>query len=454
MARWPRPDHAWGIALALLLLAGCKPSMPAPPPPPPPPPTPVGPEAAAGFDDRSNGLVSDSVHAADRKVFDEVETVADGLGPIYNAQSCRECHQNPTSGGASQVTELRVGSIGPDGVFRNPDIPIERGRDTVHNRTLVNDRSICPSAAFPDSEIQERVPDVDTISTRRASLNLLGDGLVEAVSDATLLQIARDQRRMTHGKIHGQALFVPIVESPGMTGVGRFGWKDQHASVLSFSGDAYLNEMGITNVLFPDEVTKVCNTAAEPNDKPGADGLSDIDKFARFLRATKAPARDTILANTPTAARGSALFDSIGCVTCHVRAMLTASAGTVINGGRDTVPAALAGRVFHPFGDFLLHDVGTGDGIAIAVPEHYGRRFARYKWQEFTMDSVLGARNKVRTAPLWGVRLRPRLMHDGNSVTLRDAVLRHRQEASDVTDRFEQLSPAAQEAIIAFLRSL
>jgi CxxC motif-containing protein (DUF1111 family) len=407
-----------------------------------------------GFDDRSNGAVKDSIHQADRETFDDVETVADGLGPLYNAQSCRECHQNPTSGGASQVTELRVGHLGPDGRFRNPDIPIGRGTDTIPGRTLVNDRAICPNATFPDSEIQERAPDVDTINTRRASLNLLGDGLVEAVPDQTLLDIAREQRRATHGRIRGQALYVPIVEAPGKTGIGRFGWKDQHASLLSFSGDAYLNEMGITTTLFPDEVTNICNTVAEPNDKPGTDGLADVDRFARFMRATKPPARDSVLAATPAAIRGSALFDSAGCVSCHVRSLLTAPAGTVINGGVDTVPAALGGKVFHPFGDFLLHDVGTGDGIAIAVPEHYGRRFARFSWQEFSMDSILGARNKVRTAPLWGVRLRPRLMHDAGSLTLRDAILRHRGEASDATDRFLLLTPSEQAAIIAFLRSL
>lgn len=445
-----RPTLAWAVALAVSVLASCRSTPPAPPPPP----TPVGPEAATGFDDRSNGLVNDSIHQADRKVFDEVEEIADGLGPIYNAQSCRECHQNPTSGGASQITELRVGHLGPDGRFRNPDIPIGRGSDTILGRTLVNDRAICPNAAFPDSEIQERVPDIDTINTRRASLNLLGDGLVEAVPDTTLLRIAREQRRVTDGKIHGQALFVPIVEAPGKTGVGRFGWKDQHASVLSFAGDAYLNEMGITSPLFPDEVTNICNTASEPNDKPGSDGLADIDRFARFMRANKAPARDGILAASAAAVRGSALFDSVGCITCHVRSMLTAPAGTVINGGRDTVKAALGGQVFHPFGDFLLHDVGTGDGIAIAVPEHYGLRYARYNWQEFSMDSVLGARNKVRTAALWGVRLRPRLMHDGGSTTMRDAILRHRSEASDATDRFLKLSASEQQAIITFLRSL
>jgi CxxC motif-containing protein (DUF1111 family) len=399
-------------------------------------------------------MVSDSVHEADRDAFDDVETVADGLGPLYNAQSCRECHQNPTSGGASQVTELRVGHLGPDGRFRNPDIPIARGKDTVPGRTLVNDRAICPNAAFPDSEIQERVPDIDTISTLRASLNLLGDGLVEAVADQALLDIAAFQRRVTGGKIHGQALYVPIIESPGRTAVGRFGWKDQHASLLSFSGDAYLNEMGITTTLFPDEVTTICNTVDEPNDEAGPDGLGDVDRFARFMRATKAPARDSILAATSAAVQGSTLFDSVGCVTCHVRSLMTAPAGTPINGGAHTIPPAIGGKVFHPFGDFLLHDIGTGDGIAIAVPEHYGVRFTRFTWQAFSMDSLLGSRNKVRTAPLWGVRLRPRLLHDGSSLTFRDAILRHKQEASDVTDRFLRLTPSEQAAIIEFLRSL
>ena len=93
-------------------------------------------------------------------------------------------------------------------------------------------------------------------------------------------------------EICGQVLQVPVVEAPGQMSVGRFGWKDQHASLLSFAGDAYLNEMGITNRLQPDEVTKLCNTAPEPNDTPGPDGLSDIDHFARFIRATKAPARE------------------------------------------------------------------------------------------------------------------------------------------------------------------
>jgi hypothetical protein len=95
-------------------------------------------EAPTGFDDKSNGLVDDPTHQADQLKFDEVESVADGLGPLYNAQSCRECHQNPTSGGASQVTELRVGHLGTDGRFVNPDIPIARGTEIIKGRTLVS----------------------------------------------------------------------------------------------------------------------------------------------------------------------------------------------------------------------------------------------------------------------------------------------------------------------------
>src|ERR1700732_1601591 len=254
------------------------------------------PEAPTGFDNKTNGLVDDLTHQADQVKFEGVEQLADGLGPLYNAQSCREYHQSPVSGAGSQVTEIRVGHLGRDGRFRTPAIPIAHGAEVITGRSLVNDRAICPNAAFPDKEIQERVPETETIRTFRISLNLLGDGFVEALADQTLVDLSKEQCKSSHGKICGQILYVPIVEAPGKMGVGRFGWKDQHASLLSFAGDAYLNEMGITNTLQPTEVTSICNTVAEPNDKPGPDGLSDIDRFARFIRASKAPARDSQVA--------------------------------------------------------------------------------------------------------------------------------------------------------------
>jgi CxxC motif-containing protein (DUF1111 family) len=324
----------------------------------------------------------------------------------------------------------------------------------ITGRSLVNDRAICPNAAFPTTEIQERVPDTETIRTFRLSLSLLGDGFVEAVADQTLIDLAEHQCKSSHKKICGQLLHVPIVEAPGQMGVGRFGWKDQHASLLSFAADAYLNEMGITNRLQPDEVTKLCNTVSEPNDTPGPDGLSDIDHFARFIRATKAPARDAQLASTAPATKGSALFEKIGCTTCHAAALTTAPAGTKINGGMFTIPAALGSVTFYPYGDFLMHDIGTGDGILQAIPEHYGKKVFQMMSDYLAKQDFESSRNKIRTAPLWGVRLRPRLMHDGASLTFRDAILRHRGEATQVTAQFRELKAEDQESIIDFLKSL
>jgi len=412
------------------------------------------PDAPTGFDNKSNGMVDDATHQADQAKFDDIETVADGLGPLYNAQACRECHQNPASGGTSQVAELRVGHQGPDHLFHNPDIPIAHGAEIITGRTLVNDRSICPSAAFPSTEIQEHVPDSENIRTKRISLGVLGDGFVEAVADETLIELARKQCKESHRKICGQVIYVPIVEAPGQTGIGRFGWKDQQASLLSFSGDAYLNEMGITTRLFPDEVTKLCNSAPEPNDEAGADGLDDVDHFARFIRASKAPARDSKLADAEQSKKGSKLFDKIGCTKCHVPTLTTAPAGTKINGNTYSIPEALGGKTFYPYSDFLLHDVGTGDGMVVPMLEHYGRKMYQTTWKNFSAQSFHNAQNKLRTAPLWGVRFRNRLMHDGESTTLRDAILRHRQEAYESAHRFDRMSAADQQAILEFLSSL
>jgi CxxC motif-containing protein (DUF1111 family) len=412
------------------------------------------PEAPTGFDNKSNGTVDDVTHQADQVKFEGVEQLSDGLGPLYNAQSCADCHQSPVSGAASQVTELRVGHNGPDGRFRTPDIPIAHGAEVITGRSLVNDRAICPNAAFPDKEIQERVPETETIRTSRLSLNLLGDGFVEAIADQTLIDFSKQQCKSSHGKICGQVLYVPIVEAPGQMGVGRFGWKDQHASLLSFAGDAYLNEMGITNRLQPNEVTNICNTVSEPNDTPGSDGLSDIDHFARFIRATKAPARDAALASSAAANKGLVLFQKIGCGSCHVETLTTAAAGTKINGGTFTIPAALGSVTLHPYSDFLMHDVGTGDGILQATREHYGHQVFQQMTGYLSKQDFESSRNKIRTAPLWGVRLRPRLMHDGASLTLREAITRHSGEAGHVIKQFEKLKRPEQDAIIEFLKSL
>jgi CxxC motif-containing protein (DUF1111 family) len=375
-------------------------------------------EALAAFDDKTNGFVAmQDDHLADAMQFNEHETPAQGLGPLYNADSCGSCHLNPVTGGISEVTELRAGHLDGHGLF--VDAP---GGSLINSNALPN----VPAPYVPEREF---------IRSFRTSLNILGDGYVEAIADETLEQIARSQADSTRGRIAGQVIRVPLLEAPGQTRVARFGWKNQHASLKSFSADAYVNEMGITTPFFPAERTSLgadvssFSQGTVPNN-PG----DDVDTFARFLRATKVPPRDLAAAITADVRQGAQLFEAIGCGTCHVSTIVTAPAGTMINGGTLTVPDALGNKIIHPFGDFLLHDVGTGDGIV----------------QNGGQDTA----NKLRTAPLWGVRMRNRLMHDGNSLTFENAIERHRGEADEVSERFRRLSPIQRNVLIAFLHSL
>jgi CxxC motif-containing protein (DUF1111 family) len=359
--------------------------------------------------------------------FEEQEDVTKGLGPVYNDKSCANCHQNPVTGGISQITELRVGHTDASGNFVAPTIPINNGANSIPNRSLVNDRAICAQA-------QERTPGTETITTFRTSLNILGDGFVEAIDSNTLAAIANNQRNQSGGRIAGEFIQVPVLEAPGNNRGGRFGWKNQHASLLSFSADAYVNEMGVTSRLQPTDTTTVCKTTTDPEDHADGNGLADIDHFANFMRATKVPPRDTVAAATADSQAGASLFNQIGCNICHLSSITTAPTGTVINGGAFTVPAALGNKIIHPYSDFLLHNVGTGDGIV----------------QNGPADTA----NKMRTAPLWGLRTRDRLMHDGESLTRNTAILRHAGEATFVINNYRSLTTAQKNQLIAFLNSL
>jgi len=395
-------------------------------------------EAPAGFNTPSfNGAHSISngiteppgdTFALDQQIYELNHSVQTGLGPVYNATACVSCHENPNSGAASQITELRVGHNDENGNFVNPTVFINDGKDKITGRSIVNDRAIGPQA-------QETIPATENIRTLRAALNTLGDGFVEAIDDSTLKAIGERQAEETGGRIHGEAIEVSIFEAPGQTRVGRFGWKDQHSSLLSFIADAYLNEMGITNRLRPKDVTTVLKTTKDPEDQPDDIGLADIDHFAQFIRGTMVPPRNTTLAATQAALQGQQLFGRIGCSTCHVQSITTAPAGTVVDGGTFTVPEALGDKIIHPFSDFLLHDIGTGDGIVQTT-------------------GLQETANKLRTAPLWGLRTKPRFMHDLKSLSLENAIERHKGEAREVERRFDELSPEEQAALITFLSSL
>jgi CxxC motif-containing protein (DUF1111 family) len=401
------------------------------------------PEAPSGFNTPSfnspasvsNGMdePAGDTFALDQQVFERNHQANSpnpgetGLGPVYNGTACVTCHENPNTGGASQITELRVGHFDVNGNFVNPTIFINDGQNTITGRSIVNDRAICPQA-------QEHIPSTENIRALRAVLNTLGDGFVEAIDDQTLIAIAARQPDQSDGRIHGEVVEAPLFEAPGQTRVGRFGWKDQHGSLLSFVSDAYLNEMGVTSRLRPKDVTTVCKTTTDPEDVPDALGLADIDHFAQFIRATTVPPRDLALAATVSAQHGERLFHQLGCATCHVSAITTAPAGTALDGGTFIVPAALGAKLIHPYSDFLLHDVGTGDGIVQVGPQ----------------DTA----TKLRTVPLWGVRTKARFMHDLKSLSLNDAIARHGNEAAEPAHRFRELDPAARQDLLNFLNSL
>ncbi|HEX6398508.1 MAG TPA: di-heme oxidoredictase family protein [Steroidobacteraceae bacterium] len=387
-------------------------------------------EAPAAFDNRTNGfdvqgpafdgLNEDTVVALrsfndNRFVFEEFEKVGDGLGPTYNAQSCRECHQNIVTGGASQVAEHRTGRM-----------DLLQFVESVGG-SLIQSRST-------NAEIFERVPFEDSVSTFRISTNTLGAGFIEAIPNNLLLSIRNNQP----ASIRGTALEVAVLEANNAPRIGRFGWKSQHASLESFAADAYLNEMGITTPLLPNENTSLgrnvgFGTPFDPVPDPEDDGV-DVKAFANFMRATKAPPRGPINSTVRT---GESLFNQAGCNGCHVATLVTASPGTRINGGALRVRDAIGNRIFHPYSDFLLHDIGTGDGIPV-LP---GAAFASTAAQ-------------IRTAPLWGLRTRNRLMHDGLSFTKQEAILRHANQASAAKNAYDALSQAQKDQVLAFLDSL
>ncbi|HJP93106.1 MAG TPA: di-heme oxidoredictase family protein [Pyrinomonadaceae bacterium] len=436
---------------------------------------PISQAPANGFDDVTNGLIpqgatpdpcaspapTPGTFLVDKSVFDDVDEIDDGLGPVYNAQSCRECHQNPVTGAISQITELRAGHTVNNTFFDAP------------GGSLINNRGI-PTLNYSDkhmsAKVQERVPPLFTAGiipppgggpaitgeegtrTFRTSLNTLGDGFVEAIADGTLVSIAARQKGQTNQEVHGLVINVPVLEAGGKKRVGRFGWKNQHASLLSFSGDAYLNEIGITNFLILNENSSLGRSVAAFDSVPdntfcdhdptvvcGEDTEQDIKVFAEFMRATQAPPRDPdIIQQYPDVAAGAALFESMNgqysCSVCHVPSIVTANHCQPINAGAFNVPDALARKIIHPFGDFLLHDIGTGDFIV--------------------QNGGPVTRTTVRTAPLWGVRTRTNLMHDGESLTFNEAILRHSGEALQVRLRYQALTATQKRQLITFIESL
>jgi CxxC motif-containing protein (DUF1111 family) len=234
------------------------------------------------------------------------------------------------------------------------------------------------------------------------------------------------------------------LEAPDRTGVGRFGWAAQHASLLSFSADAYRNEMGITSPLEPKDNTflgqPVDDGVADPEDAGETFG-EGVELFTDFMRALSAPPRllPSGQKEREEIEEGFMVFKSTGCAVCHIPEMVTAKTGSLVNGGAFRVPRALGNKRFHPYGDFLLHDIGTGPNILREgmAPE---------------------ARGKVRTAALWGMGSRlangDPLLHDGSARTPEEAIQRHRNSAVQQAEKFQRLSEKERTRLLKFLWSL
>lgn len=341
--------------------------------------------------------------------FREVEEASEGLGPLFNGTGCAMCHNVPVIGGGSPMTELRMGGSNADGSFR-----------PLGTTTLFQIFSI------PDHRCQAAIPAEATVVARRTSVPLFGAGLIEAIPDETLLALEDPFDRDRDG-ISGRAAIVTDVAT-GQRRVGRFGWKAQVATLLTFAGDAYTNEMGITNDLFPVEPhggiaearMRECDRVRDPEDMVDPrTGKRAIDNFEAFMKFLAPPSRGVI---TDKARAGEQVFTAVGCASCHTPALTTgANASTALN--RKT--AAL-------YSDLLLHDAGTGDGIA----------------QEAAQPG------EIRTPALWGLRFRRTLMHDGSAASPADAIRQHAGEASGVAERYRAMSEPMRRALLAFLDSL
>jgi CxxC motif-containing protein (DUF1111 family) len=343
--------------------------------------------------------------------FTEVETAEEGLGPAFNGASCAVCHSVPSIGGAGVVAEVRAARRDEHGEF----VELEP-----------TSGSLFQIFSIPTHTCQPVIPPEANVISRRVPIPLFGAGLVEAIPDEVLLALDDSGDRDRDG-VSGRAAVITDIAT-GHRRVGRFGWKAQHATLLAFGADAYRNEMGITNALFPEELAfgitleqmKLCDRIPDPEDQPDRRtrrrGIDNFESFMKFLApAGRGPIDDTVRA-------GEALFGTVGCASCHVPSLQTGPSPNVVF-NRKVVPL---------FSDLLLHDIGTGDGIR---QEAAGP-------QEF------------RTPALWGLRLRRPLLHDGTAATTEDAIGLHGGEAASARARFLALSADQRAALLAFLRSL
>jgi len=400
------------VALLVSLPLYAQRGRPTPTPPAPPQQQqPQPPQQGAGFGLALRGLTNAQTEAFNegRQEFLDVETVTDGLGPVFNGRSCGECHNQPAAGGGSPRLVTRFGRT-TNGVF---DALAQLGGSLIQNQALG------PADGVAHRFQPERVPQQANVTARRRSTPLFGLGLVDATPDSVFVNLAA-QQAARNAATAGRVSMVDNL-SAGMQTVGKFGWKGQNPTLFQFAGDAYLNELGITNPQFPNENCPQGNCAELAfNPAPGLNDTEDTELLADFMAALAPPPRGNI---TNDVNDGERVFERIGCNTCHV---------ATLQSGRNA-SAAFDRVTYHPYSDFLLHDMGSlGDGIV--------------------QGGTTG--REMRTAPLWGLRVINRYLHDGRAGTLDEAITAHDGQGRASRDQFNQLNAADRARLMAFLRSL
>jgi hypothetical protein len=356
-----------------------------------------------------------------------------GLGPIFNGVSCVACHSAPVPGGASTINTTRFGQ----NIGAKFDPLVSLGGSQLQQF------AINPAA-------MELVPRLANVVAQRNSTPIFGLGLIEAITDSTIIA---NRKQYGNDQIDGRVGMVTDVVT-GKRVVGRFGWKSQHASLLSFSADAYHNEMGITNRYFPFEnapngnfnLLNQFDTRIDPEDVGMGQPMPAYESVAHFMRLLGPPpvvpqvappvtppttasklttyvAKPITIVAQPNTAEGRILFSTVGCAQCHTPMLRT---------GFNPV-AALNFKDVWLYSDLLLHKMGSlADGIVQA--DATGSEF--------------------RTPPLWGARFSAPYLHDGRAPTIDAAIRAHDGEGRLVKDRYQRLTPAQQKFLTDFVLSL
>jgi CxxC motif-containing protein (DUF1111 family) len=365
----------------------------------------------------------------------------DGLGPIFNARSCVECHfQGGVGGGGSIKNNVTIYGASPGLLPKDKSIP---SLGVIHARSTKPEfqellSMVLPGLPSSPSVELERLVDPNfrctipsgVLITQRNTPALFGDGLLDAVPEQTLH--AEQRRNSSLARLAGLSRAKDLqvrgrVVRMADGRIGRFGWKAEFASLDDFVRAACANELGLSN-----PSRKQATSLAKRDYQPKGTDLTDAQcsMMTDFIRDLASPVQ--VLPTDPSTRsrveHGAKTFETIGCADCHTPDL---------------------GPIKGFYSNLLIHDLGndlaSSNGYNGDPPVN----------PSFDNDEGLPPSDtEWRTPPLWGVADSAPYLHDGRAETLEKAILLHGGEASGVTERFKNLSISDQDAVIAFLNTL